>query len=86
MKYSVELVRAVHKVLQELPRSDTKKIAKKIQGLETNPFPRGYEKMAGKNELYRIRSGDYRILYHVYAGKLLILVVKVGHRREVYRT
>jgi mRNA interferase RelE/StbE len=57
-----------------------------IDALEENPGPRGAEKIEGRKNLYRIRSGDYRIIYEIQ-GKillLLILVVKIGHRREVY--
>ncbi len=53
--------------------------------LKNNPFPSGCEKLSGNDYLFRIRSGDYRILYHVENKKLLILIVKIGHRREIYR-
>lgn len=56
-----------------------------MRGLASGPRPSGCEKPAGAEKLYRIRVGDYRILYQVQDQALLVLVVKIGHRREVYR-
>jgi len=50
-----------------------------------NPFPRGVKKLSGKEDLYRLQVGDHRIIYQVQHNALLVLVVKLGHRREVYR-
>ena len=55
-----------------------------IDALKDNPRPFGSEKLSGVEETYRIRVGDYRILYEVHDDVLLVLVVEVGHRREVY--
>lgn len=85
MNYSIELSRAAHKALKNIPRTDVKKIHNKIEKLKKESFPNGCEKLEGSDDLYRIRSGDYRIIYQVFNKKLLILVVKIGHRREVYR-
>jgi mRNA interferase RelE/StbE len=56
-----------------------------MRGLATDPRPPGCEKLAGVADLFRIRVGDYRIIYHIRDEALLVLVVKIGHRREVYR-
>jgi mRNA interferase RelE/StbE len=56
-----------------------------IRGLATDPRPPGCEKLVGVEDLYRIRVGDYRIIYQIQTAVLLVLVVKIGHRREVYR-
>ena len=85
MTYKIEFTRAAEKDLAGIPRVELKKISKRIDKLADDPFPQGHEKMKGDDNLYRIRQGDYRILYSVIDGKLLILIVKVGHRREVYR-
>ncbi len=85
MTYRVELSRESLKALKNIPLSDVKKIRDKIEKLKVNPFPIGCEKLAGNHDLYRMRSGDYRMIYQVLNKKLLVLVVKVGHRREIYR-
>jgi mRNA interferase RelE/StbE len=59
--------------------------AARIDGLANNPRPRDSEKLQGAEDLYRIRSGDYRIIYQIAEARLLVLVVRIGHRREVYR-
>lgn len=56
-----------------------------MRGLAENPRPIGSEKLTGSEDLHRIRVGDYRILYQIQDDALLVLVVKIGHRREVYR-
>ena len=56
-----------------------------MRGLAANPRPPGVEKLAGPDDFYRIRVGDYRIIYQIQDDVLMILVVKIGHRREVYR-
>ena len=83
--YTVELSHPALKSLEDIPKSDLKKISKKIDALESNPRPHQVEKLVGREDLYRIRSGDYRIVYQIFDKKLLVLVVNVGHRREIYR-
>jgi mRNA interferase RelE/StbE len=56
-----------------------------IDSLAANPRPQGVEKMKGEKNLYRVRTGDYRILYTIEDRKLIVLVVKIGNRRDVYR-
>lgn len=53
--------------------------------LEANPRPPGAKKLRGESDLWRVRVGDYRILYSIEEARLVVLVVKIGHRREVYR-
>lgn len=64
--------------------SDRRRVAGRIQDLANEPRPMGGEKLSGKDR-YRVRQGDYRIVYAIDDKKLVITVVKVGHRREVYR-
>ena len=85
MTYTIEFSRAAEKQLADIQRGDQKKIAQRIEKLISNPFPSGYEKLKGSDDLYRVRQGDYRIIYNILEKKLIILIVKIGHRREIYR-
>ena len=85
MKYKIEYTRPAEKQLFDIQKIDQKKIAKRIEKLQDDPLPQGHEKLKGNEDIYRIRQGDYRILYSVFENKLVVLVVKIGHRREVYR-
>ena len=68
------------------PKAIRVRIVKKIDSLETNPTPQGVTLLKGKDrEAYRVRVGDHRILYEIKKDILTILVIKIGHRREVYR-
>jgi mRNA interferase RelE/StbE len=83
--YKIFFSKPAQRQLSSLPKIDLKKIAQKIEKLSSNPLPYGHEKMAGMNDCYRIRQGDYRILYTTQDKELIVLVLKIGHRREVYR-
>ena len=85
MTYKIRFVKSAEEQLLELPKSEAKKISKRIDKLSSDPFPSKCEKLAGEDSIYRVRQGDYRILYSVFEKELIILVVKIGHRREVYR-
>lgn len=86
MTYKIEFSRMAEKQLDSIPRSDLNKMSKKIEKLALEPFPIGCEKLKGSDDIYRIRQGDYRILYSVFEKKLIILILKIGHRREIYRS
>ena len=83
---SYELVfrKSVAKDLRAIPNPDVKRILKRIRDLAEDPRPDGCEKLSGQ-ERYRVRQGVYRIIYEIEDDRLIVLVVKVGHRREVYR-
>jgi mRNA interferase RelE/StbE len=66
-------------------KKDRQRIVLRIQSLGENPRPLGCEKLAGHLDRYRVREGNYRILYSIDDEKLLVDVVKVGHRKDVYR-
>jgi mRNA interferase RelE/StbE len=85
MPYVVEIRDSAAKVLASLGKKQRRQIVARIDGLADNPRPRGAEKLQGAEDLYRIRSGDYRIIYQVTEVRLLVLVIRIGHRREVYR-
>lgn len=72
--------------LQEKPPNpDQKRLAKRMKSLQDTLCPQGVKRLTGVEDLYRIREGDYRIIYTIRDKALIILVVKIGHRREVYR-
>ena len=72
------------KELEAIPRKDRQRIISRIQELQSDPRPSGCEKLSGE-EKYRLRQGDYRILYEILDRELIVTVVKIGNRREVYR-
>ena len=83
--YRVELKPAVVRELGSLQRRDRLRVARAIDGLAHGPRPPRVEKLKGSDDLWRVRVGDFRIIYTVNDDKLLILVIRVGHRRHVYR-
>ncbi len=82
--YSLEIKRSAAKELAQLPSKDRGRVVARIQALAKDPRPVGAEKLSGQ-ERYRVRQGDYRILYEIEDQILRIIVVKIGHRRDVYR-
>lgn len=85
MAYTVEVAIAAERQLKALPKPIRTQIGRRIDKLAHDPHPHGVEKITGENDLYRARSGDYRILYKINDQELLVLVVKIGDRKEVYR-
>jgi len=85
MQYSIEFRPAALKSLKRFPKKDLVKIKKKIEALGNDLPSPNITKMKGNNPFHKIRSGDYRILYEIYDDKVLILIVKIGHRRDVYK-
>ena len=83
--YRVILKPSVEKDLRSLPLSVVKRIFGHVEALEDDPFPRGSLKLAGAEQLYRIRVGDYRIVYAVDRSSRQVIVYYVRHRRDVYR-
>ena len=85
MNYHVKVKRSAAKALKKIPKADQKRIADKIDSLaEDVPNP-DTTKMKGNNPFHRIRVGEYRIIYEIQEDVLLILVVKIGHRKDIYR-
>jgi mRNA interferase RelE/StbE len=84
MAYSVEIRPAAYSALENLSLSLRRRIAAKIDALAENPYPPGVKKLAGAEKRYRIRVGDYRVFYDIQSEVLLIMVIRIGHRREVY--
>lgn len=85
MAYSILLAPPVERQIKSLTDSVQNRIVKRLKSLRENPRPQGVKKLAGEEDLYRIREGDYRIIYTIQDKKLIVLVVKIGNRKEVYR-
>jgi mRNA interferase RelE/StbE len=87
-RYEIRLTRSAERDLRSLPRHAQVRIARAIDRLANTPRPRGATLLAdgGSPRIYRIRVGDYRILYEPRDDQLVIVVIAVGHRREVYRS
>ena len=82
--YSIEFGKSVEKDLSKIPQQDQIRILQKIRGLTINPRPPTSKKLSGQ-ELYRVRQGNYRIVYEIKDELLVILIVRVGNRKEVYK-
>jgi mRNA interferase RelE/StbE len=85
LRYSIGITRKAQKALSRIPDDYQDKIISTIHGLADEPFPPGTKKLSGR-EAWRIRVGVYRIIYEVHQDVLSILVVLVGHRKDIYRT
>jgi mRNA interferase RelE/StbE len=83
-EYEIFFKESVWKELKKIPKIDLKKILKRIEELGKNPRPMGCEKLTS-HELYRIRQGNYRIVYSIKDNELTVWVIKIGHRKEIYR-
>jgi mRNA interferase RelE/StbE len=85
MPYKVKFAPAAARQIKKLPASIQKRIIGRLEKLRTSPRPPGVKRLAGEENLYRLPTGDYRIIYQIQERVLLILVVKIGQRRDVYR-
>ena len=83
-EYSILFRKSVSKDLDPIPKKDVKRIIKRIKSLAHNPRPPGCEPLSAL-ERYRVRQGNYRIVYSIHDDERTIQVVRVGHRREAYR-
>jgi mRNA interferase RelE/StbE len=83
--YIIEFRTAARKALRRIVEHDRTRILKAIERLADDPYLHGREKLSGEEGLWRIRVGDYRVIYTVVQNRLVVVVVTIGHRREVYR-
>ncbi len=83
-RYRLEITSSAAKELSDIPRKDLRRIVTRIQALADDPRPPGSKKLCAQ-ERYRIRQGDYRVLYQIEDDNLVVYVVKIAHRRDVYR-
>lgn len=82
--YKIYFRKSVQKDFSAIPKKDLKRIISRVEGLGENPRPVGCEKLTGQ-ERYRLRQGRYRIVYSVQDDELTVWIVRVGHRKDIYR-
>jgi mRNA interferase RelE/StbE len=85
MAYSILLAPSAERQLKALAESTQKRIVRRLRTLAANPRPQGVKKLVGEDDLYRIRESDSRIIYTIRDKELIVLVVKIGDRKEIYR-
>jgi mRNA interferase RelE/StbE len=84
-EYRIEVSASAERQLRKLEPGDRAIVADAIRGLASNPRPRGSRKLRGYDDVFRIRKGVFRIIYSIENDQLLIIILKVGHRRYIYR-
>jgi len=82
--YNIEWKHSAARELRKLPREAVLRILQAVEQLATEPYPHGVRKLVGAQHTYRIRVGDYRVVYNVVSSTFIIQIVRVGHRRDVY--
>ena len=85
MAYSILLAPPAERQLKALAEPAQKRIVRRLRTLAANPRPQGVKKLVGEDDLYRIRESDYRIIYTIRDKELIVLVIKIGDRKEIYR-
>lgn len=83
--YKVVVSPAAEKQIKKLTKREQIKVIKRISKLSENPMPSSVKKLKGISSVFRVRQGDWRIIYEIENKKLIVLIVKVGHRRDVYQ-
>jgi len=83
--YSVEVTRTAEKQLRRIAKRDRSRLVEAIQGLADRPRPHGARKLQGYDDVYRIRVGQYRVVYEVFEDRVIVIVLKVGHRKDIYK-
>jgi mRNA interferase RelE/StbE len=84
-RYEIEITRSAEKQLRRLEREDQERVVRAILGLADDPLPRGSRKLSGYEDVYRIRVGRFRVIYSVSGRTLIIIILKIGHRKDIYR-
>ena len=85
MSYRIEVKKSAAKLLRKIPKADQKRIAAKINSLAENTPNPDTTKMNGNNPFHKVRVGNYRIVYEIHEDVLSILIVKIGHRKDIYK-
>ncbi len=83
--YEIEITRSAERQLRRLRPDDQQRVLAAILPLSNDPFPQGSRKLSGYDDVFRIRVGRYRVLYSVSEKKLIIIILKIGHRKNAYR-
>jgi mRNA interferase RelE/StbE len=85
VSYTIAWRKSTKKDLRKIPEADVREIVLVVEGLAGNPFPNGSTKLIGTQNVYRIRVGNYKVIYEIYGVELVVEVIRVGHRKDVYR-
>jgi mRNA interferase RelE/StbE len=85
MRYQIIIKPAAERSLDRLPRVTRRRIADRLEMLRDDPRPPGAVKLSGQDAMYRIRVGDYRVIYEIDDDRLIIFVLRVAHRKDAYR-
>ena len=85
MAFRIEWRKSTRKDLRKLPAKTVTEVLEAVDALADNPFPHGVEKLSGSEHAYRIRLGDYRVVYEVVRETKLVEIQRVRHRKDVYR-
>ncbi|MGZ8191360.1 MAG: type II toxin-antitoxin system RelE family toxin [Methylococcaceae bacterium] len=83
--YRIEFKQSAKKELARMPRPIAEKVAERIKALAGNPRPDGCKKLTGTEHAYRIRINDYRVVYSIFDQCLIVQVIKIGHRKDIYQ-
>lgn len=83
--YTIEFAASADKALSRLPVATQRRIVAAVETLADDPRPPGVVKLAGDDNLWRIRVGDYRVVYEIHQRRLTVLIVRLGHRKDIYR-
>ena len=84
-RHKIEISRTAERQLKRLPRDDQRRIVRAMVDLGIDPHPPGSRKLTGFDDVYRVRVGTYRVIYSVSGRKLIVIILKIGHRKDVYR-
>ncbi len=84
-RYDIEISETAEKQLKKLQRGDQRRVARAIVALADEPRPRGSRKLSGYSDVFRVRVGRYRVIYSVSGNRLIVIILKIGHRKDVYR-
>ena len=83
--YKIVWKHSARKELEKLPKAIIGKVVKAVEELSDTPYPKGVRKMVGVEQTFRLRVGDYRVVYNVFDDVLTIEIIRVKHRKDVYR-
>ncbi len=83
--YQIEWKKSALRELKQLDRKSIPRVISAVESLSTGPFPSGVRKLQGSDNTYRVRIGQYRIVYEIFQGKIVIVIIRVRHRKDAYR-
>ncbi len=83
--YKIEISATAEKQIRKLKKQDQLRVLRTIRNLAQTPYPEGCRNLRGYQNVFRLREGSYRIIYSVETNRLLVIILKVGHRKDVYR-